>query len=171
MRATERLVGVSHNSVMNWVLEAVKGASLRAVAPEEVHWVEADELWTYVGKKQQRWLWRAIDRASKKICGWALVDRSTQTAQRLDAQLPHADHITYCTDVWHPYGKIFEAKQHLQGKAHTFTIESHNNRIRVYLARLRRKTHCYSKSLLNLSASILFYLISKCHVVVQSIPG
>ena len=51
LRATERLVGVSHNSVMNWVLEAV------------------------------------------------------------------------------------------EGKAHTFTIESHNNRLRVYLARLRRKTH------------------------------
>ena len=54
LRATERLVGVSHNSVMNWVLEAVKGASLRAIAPEEVHWVEADELWTYVGKKNSK---------------------------------------------------------------------------------------------------------------------
>ena len=27
------------------------------------------------------------------------------------------------------------------------TIESHNNRLRVYLARLRRKTHCYTKKL------------------------
>ena len=43
LRATERLVGVSHNAVMNWVLAAV--------APGEVEWVEADELWTYVGQK------------------------------------------------------------------------------------------------------------------------
>jgi hypothetical protein len=31
-----------------------------------------------------------------------------------------------------------------------------NNRLRCYLARLRRKTHCYSKSLENLKASLLF---------------
>ncbi|MCX6983119.1 MAG: hypothetical protein NTV08_20545, partial [Verrucomicrobia bacterium] len=47
------LVGVSHNSVMNWVLEAVEGKALARVAPEEVEWVEADELWTYVGQKKQ----------------------------------------------------------------------------------------------------------------------
>ena len=53
LRATERLVGVSHNSVMNWVMEAVEGKALARVAPEEVGWVEADELWTYVGQKKQ----------------------------------------------------------------------------------------------------------------------
>jgi len=36
-----------------------------------------------------------------------------------------------------------------------------NNRLRVYLARLRRKTHCYTKKLANLAASILFYLLKK----------
>ena len=44
LRATERLVGVSHNSVMNWVLEAVEDKALARVAPEEVEWGEADEL-------------------------------------------------------------------------------------------------------------------------------
>ena len=53
LRATERLVGVSHNSVMNWVLEEVEGKALAAAQPEEVEWVEADELWTYVGQKKR----------------------------------------------------------------------------------------------------------------------
>ena len=53
LRATERLVGVSHNAVMNWVLEAVEGKALAAAKPEEVEWVEADELWTYVGRKKR----------------------------------------------------------------------------------------------------------------------
>jgi transposase-like protein len=52
LRAIERLVGVSHNSVMNWVLEEVEAKVLESVAPEEVEWVEADELWTYVAKKK-----------------------------------------------------------------------------------------------------------------------
>ena len=53
LRATERLVGVSHNAVMNWVLEEVEGKVLAAAKPEEVEWVEADELWTYVGQKKR----------------------------------------------------------------------------------------------------------------------
>lgn len=53
LRATQRLVGVSHNSVMNWVLEEVEGQTLASVTPDEVQWVEADELWTYVGKKKR----------------------------------------------------------------------------------------------------------------------
>ena len=53
LRATERLVGVSHNTVMNWVLEEVEGKALAPVRAEEVEWVEADELWTYVAKKKR----------------------------------------------------------------------------------------------------------------------
>ena len=53
LRATERLVGVSHNAVMNWVLEEVEGRALAAAKPEEVEFVEADELWTYVGQKKR----------------------------------------------------------------------------------------------------------------------
>jgi IS1 family transposase len=112
-------------------------------------------------KKTVYWLWWAIDRATKQVCGWTLGDRSTETACRLAAPLPHASHITFGTDFWHPYGLIFAPHQHRQGKAHTFTIESHNHRIRVYLARLRRKTHCYTKKLANLAASILLYLLKK----------
>ena len=52
-RATERLVGVSHNSIMNWVLKEVEGKAIAPAKPSEVQWVEADELWTYVGKKRR----------------------------------------------------------------------------------------------------------------------
>jgi len=54
LRATERLVGVSHNSVMNWVCEEVAGKVLAQVPASAVEWVEADELWTYVKKKTKR---------------------------------------------------------------------------------------------------------------------
>ena len=60
-------------------------------------------------------------------------DRGTDTARRLDAPLPHAAHITFCTDFGHPYDLIFARHHHMQGKAHTVTIESHNNRLRVCL--------------------------------------
>ena len=113
-------------------------------------------------EKTACWLWWAIDRAAKQVCGWTLGDRGTETAERLDAQLPHAPHLTFATDFWHPYAKIFGQAHHVQGKAHTFAIESLNNRIRCYLARLKRKTHSYSKCRVNLAASILFFIVRKC---------
>ena len=70
-------------------------------------------------------------------------------------------HLTFTTDFRHPSGKIFALDRHVQDKAHTLTIESLNNRIRCYLARLKRRTHSYSKSLENLAASILFIIVKK----------
>jgi len=37
-------------------------------------------------------------------------------------------------------------EKHIQSKAETFTVEGYNSLFRHFLARLRRKTKCYSKS-------------------------
>ena len=52
-RGIERLLGVSHVSVMNWV--KAKAQALPpwpGVDPAEVEWVECDELCTFIGKKK-----------------------------------------------------------------------------------------------------------------------
>src|ERR1035437_1294998 len=174
-RATERLLGVSHNSITNWVKQAGFGKALKPTPAEQVEWGEADELWTYIAKKKmlagsggllivlpnRSWVGR-----------WG--DRGTETAERLAAQLPYAPQVKFATDFWHPYAKIFCGQNQVQGKAHTFTIESWNNRIRCYLARLKRRTHNYSTSKANLAASILFFIVNKCGgelaPMTQSIP-
>ena len=52
LRATERLVGVSHNSVMNWVKSEIAGKALAQIDASQISVVEADELWSYVGEKK-----------------------------------------------------------------------------------------------------------------------
>ena len=54
LRATERLVGVSHNSVMNWVKSEVAGQALARIDASQIDLVEADELWSYVGEKKDQ---------------------------------------------------------------------------------------------------------------------
>jgi insertion element IS1 protein InsB len=162
-RATERLLGVSHNAIANWVKKAVAGQVLKATPAEKVEWVEADELGTCVAKKKTMagsgGLLIVLPNAS-----WAgrWGDRGTATAERLEARLPHAPHLIFATDFWHPYAKIFRQANPVQGKVHTFTVESLNNRIRCYLARLKRRTHSYSKSKQKLAASIWLFIIQKC---------
>ena len=53
LRATERLVGVSHTAVMNWVKQETAGKALARIDASEVSFVEADELWSYVGEKKE----------------------------------------------------------------------------------------------------------------------
>ena len=107
-------------------------------------------------EKKPIWLWWAIDRRTHRIAAWALGDRGAQTAQVLQQQLPEGMHIEFCTDYHKPYVKILANRQHRVGKAHTHHVESMNNKLRCYLARLRRKTHCYSKSAKALMDSLLF---------------
>jgi insertion element IS1 protein InsB len=107
-------------------------------------------------QKKPAWLWWAIDRTSHRVLGWALGDRDTRAARALGAQIPQGPGIRYFTDHWRCYTRIFPAAQLTQSKAHTHIIENMNNKLRCYLARLRRKTHCYSKSVANLRDSLLF---------------
>jgi transposase-like protein len=53
LRATERLVGVSHNSVMNWVKQEVAGKALAKIDESQLSYVEADELCSYIGQKKE----------------------------------------------------------------------------------------------------------------------
>lgn len=54
LRATQRLVGPSHNSIMRWVREEVAGQALAKMDAAKIEYVEADELWSYVGSKKQQ---------------------------------------------------------------------------------------------------------------------
>lgn len=58
------------------------------------------------------------------------------------------------TDHWAAYQEFVPNHQHIQSKAETYTVEGYNSLFRHFLARLRRKTKCYSKSVKMLCLSI-----------------
>ena len=51
--------------------------------------------------------------------------------------------------------------KHVVSKSETCLVESYNSVLRYYLARLHRKTKCYSKSALMLELSIALFLHSR----------
>lgn len=51
-RAIERLLGVSHNSVLGWVRQQVSRQALQCVPAQELQVLEMDEMWSYVGSKK-----------------------------------------------------------------------------------------------------------------------
>ena len=120
-------------------------------------------------KKRHIWLWWAIDRATKRVIGWTLGSRTARTGRKLVAQIPPSPVHTYATDQLRCYRALFPKEQLVQSKAHTYTIESLNFRLRHYMARFKRRSCCYSKSERNMQASIMFFLMRKCNVRVVSI--
>jgi insertion element IS1 protein InsB len=62
------------------------------------------------------------------------------------------------TDYWEPYEHFVPSEKHVQSKAETFTVEGYNSLFRHFLARLRRKTKCYSKSETMLWYSVLLLM-------------
>jgi len=61
------------------------------------------------------------------------------------------------TDYWKPYEEFVPKAQHIQSKAETYTVEGYNSLFRHFLARMRRKSKCYSKSkeMLEISVKLL----------------
>lgn len=62
------------------------------------------------------------------------------------------------SDYWKPYENIVPKEKHVQSKAETFTVEGYNSLFRHFLARMRRKSKCYSKSVKMLKLSVLLLM-------------
>lgn len=62
------------------------------------------------------------------------------------------------SDYWKAYESIIPKEKHIQSKKETFTVEGYNSLFRHYLARMRRKSKCYSKKVEMLKLSILLLM-------------
>ena len=65
------------------------------------------------------------------------------------------------TDYWKPYENFISRSKHIQSKAQTYTVEGYNSLFRHFLARLRRKTKCYSKSIEMLAISVKLLMLKR----------
>ena len=110
-----------------------------------------DEVWSFVGNKQQTvWIWLALDRATRKIVGLAVGDRSAQTCQRVWESLPpdYRRRAIIYTDHWDAYATVLPSKRHRpvdKGSGETNHIERFNNTLRQRVSGLVRKTLSFSR--------------------------
>ncbi len=105
-------------------------------------------------KKNYRWIWIAVDRYGKAFINFVIGDRSAQTGQVLWDEIEDQLDGKVATDYWQPYEHFIPAEDHIQSKAETYTVEGYNSLFRHFLARMRRKSKCYTKSVRMLELSI-----------------
>lgn len=108
-----------------------------------------DEMWSYVqSKQQQRWLWLAIDHATRKVLAYVLASHEDQAFLELKALLEPFGIMQFYTDGWGAYERHLEPALHTVGKRNTQRIERKHLTLRTRIKRLARKTICFSKSVL-----------------------
>jgi len=62
---------------------------------------ELDELWSFVGQKENRqWVWIAMEATTRQVLAFHVGDRSGQSAQALWEKIPtvYQEHATFYTD-------------------------------------------------------------------------
>ncbi len=159
LRGIERVTDIHHTTVMGWVKEA--GLNLPDVpeVDEEPEIIDLDELQTFVGNKRHKvWLWSAVNHWRPGIIAWAIGDRSSLTFQLLWIVVKCWQSFWYVTDGYAVYPKFIDGCQHIVSKTYMTRVEGENTRVRHYLARLHRKTLCYSKSVEMIQCSIRLLL-------------
>ncbi len=108
---------------------------------------QLDEQWSYVGsKKNQRWLWYAIDSATGCVLSFVFGRRKDEVCEKLISNLKAFNISRYFTDDWPSYSKFIPKDRHVIGKKYTQKIENKNLSFRTRIKRLARKTICFSKS-------------------------
>jgi insertion element IS1 protein InsB len=108
---------------------------------------EIDEMWSYVGKKQEpRWLWHAIDHQTGTVLAYVFGRRKDAVLLELKQVLEPFGIMRFYTDHWGAYTRQLEPERHGPGKRQTQRIERKHLTLRTRLKRLARKTICFSKS-------------------------
>jgi len=117
--------------------------------PQELELVESelDEMWSYVGNKDNsRWFRHAIDHSSGKVLAYVFGRRKDEVFLKLKQLLEPLGISRFYTDGWGTYERHLEADKHEVGKQNTQKIESKHINLRTQIKRLARKTICFSKT-------------------------
>jgi len=158
LRGICRVLGVSRCWLQNYLetLYQTVAEDLNFQLPDdaeiEILCVEADEVWSYVGSKEQkRWIWLIMERRTRQIIAVHLGDRSQEAATALWQKVPIEVKVKalVLTDRWEAYGLAIPSDQHVacnKQSGQISLIERFNCTFRQRVSRLVRKTLSFSKS-------------------------
>ena len=148
-----QLMGVACATVQQWLETFSEGMAEPFIDPNTQE-IEIDEMWHFLDKKKnKRWVWRAVDRATGLTIAWVVGRRDKRTLMRLWKMIEHTQATIY-TDDWKVYERVIPKRRHVAGKRHTVQIERSNSNVRHRLARMTRRTKVVTHSMPMLLVSL-----------------
>jgi insertion element IS1 protein InsB len=161
---------------VNQCYEAVPRTAEVAPKAKGALQVQMDELWSFVDHKgNKRWVWLAMDVATREIISCYIGDRSRDSAVALWQAMPsvYRQCALIYTDDWEAYKTVIPNQRHrVVGKDSGLTsyIERFNNTLRQRVSRLVRKTLSFSKNIEN-HIDAIWNFIHHYNGKIRSVPS
>ena len=121
---------------------------------------EVDEMQTFIKENKPSsytYITYAINRATKQVIDFVVGSRSKEVIGKVTAKLLSLSPKKIYTDGLNIYPSLIPQNLHRVFRYHTNTIERNNLTLRTHIKRLARKTICFSKSILMLTACLKLY--------------
>jgi insertion element IS1 protein InsB len=156
IRSIGRILQIGINTVVRRIVKMTDSI----VAPKSelnAAW-EVDELWTYIGRKDNEyWIAYALNRQTRQVVDFIIGKRTKATLKELIDRLLLSNPKIIRTDRLTVYQRIIPKELHRSGSYCINRIERKNLSIRTHLKRLSRRTICFSRSIVMLESCLKLY--------------
>ena len=159
IRSTARLLKISATTLMKRIIKIASYCRPPEMNTGKVY--ELDEMKSFVKrKKTQIWIVYALDRESKKVVSFNIGSRTSATIKTVVNNIVTLRPASIYTDKLNIYKGLINQNIHKTNRYGTNRIERNNLSIRTHIKRLNRKTICFSRSSVMLSAVLRIYFWS-----------
>lgn len=156
IRSMARFLGISTTTLLKRILFIAKGVQSPPICSGQTY--EVDEMRTFLRHKGKViWIVYALDRINKNVISFAVGSRSKKTLNQVIKTVVLSNPKTIYTDGLLLYKLLIHKTIHKVTRFGTNRIERKNLSLRTQLKRLNRRSICFSKSLLVLSAVLRIY--------------
>jgi len=156
IRSIARVLRISATTLIKRILTIARNITPPAIAKGKTY--EVDEISAYVkSKKKKIWMVYALARDTKKVVCFHVGKRTNKTLKSVIRTLEHAAAKRIYTDKLPNYKYLIHKAVHSVSFRGTNHIERNNLTLRIHLKRLNRRTICFSRSLMMLTACLQLY--------------
>ncbi|MCW8937631.1 MAG: IS1 family transposase [Flavobacteriales bacterium] len=156
IRSISRLLKISPTTTIRRILTISNQIKSPSIVMGKMY--EVDELCTYIGNKnRKRWVAYSLRKDTKEVVNFAVGTRTKRTLQQIINSLLLAEAKTIFTDKLNIYKSLIPSAIHCSRQYRINHIERKNLTLRTHLKRLNRRTICFSKSILMLTACLKIY--------------
>ena len=156
IRSTSRILGISQTTLLRRILKIA--ASLKKPMVQFGKSYEVDELFTYVLHKNNRiCIAYSLEQDTKTVTDIVVGKRNKQNLKKILNTLFLSDAERITTDKLNIYKELIPSSVHSTKHRGINHVERKNLTLRTHLKRLNRRTLCFSKSLVVLTAVLRIY--------------
>lgn len=156
IRSTARILKISATTLLKRIRDIAEKIKLPALPFGKTY--ELDEMRFFIWKKTNpMWLTYAINKSTKEVAGFYIGKRNNKTLNAVVKTLINAKPEKIYTDKLRNYQYLIPKEIHRTRPYGTNGIERKNLNLRTHLKRLNRKTICFTRSILVLTAILKIY--------------